>query len=68
MVITTLKIFLTILSIAFGYITFFIIREYNKFRKSQQSENVSLMEKFMIGSLAFSSVSLMILLLCFAYY
>ncbi len=60
-----LKIFLAMLSIAFGYITFFVIKEYNKFRKSQQSEGASLIEKFMIGAIAFSCVSLLILLSAF---
>jgi hypothetical protein len=53
------------LSVAFGYISFFIIKEYKKFKVSQQSEGASLVEKFMIGALAFSSISLMILLSSF---
>lgn len=60
-----LKIFLAILSIAFGYISFFIIKEYRKFKNSPQSEGASLIEKFMIGSLAFSSISLIVLLAAF---
>ena len=58
-----LKIFLSILSISFGYITFFVIKEYNKFIKSQEFEAASLISKFMIGAVAFSCVSLLILLL-----
>ena len=61
----TLKIFFAILSVAFGYISYFMIKEYLKFKKSEQSEGASLMEKFMIGSLAFSSVLLMVLLIGF---
>ncbi len=60
-----LKIFLALLSIAFGYVSYFIIKEYKKFTKSQESESGSLIEKFMIGAMAFSSVSLMILLSAF---
>jgi uncharacterized membrane protein len=60
-----LKIFLSILSVAFGYITFFVVKEYSKFRKSQQSEGASLIEKFMIGAVAFSCVSLLVLLFLF---
>jgi hypothetical protein len=62
MVIIILKIFLAMLSIAFGYISFFIVKEYKKFKESQQSEGASLIDRFMIGSLAFSSISLMIIL------
>jgi hypothetical protein len=61
----TLKIFFALLSISFGYIAYFIISEYIKFKKSQESEGASLLEKFMIGSLAFSSIALMVLMVLF---
>ena len=60
-----LKIFLAILSVAFGYISYFIAKEYKKYKKSQESEGGSLIEKFMIGAVAFSSVSLLIILSVF---
>ena len=57
-----LKIFLAILSIAFGYISYFVTKEYNKFKKSQEYDGASLIGKFMIGAVAFSCVSLLIIL------
>lgn len=60
-----LKIFLSMLSTSFGYITFFVIKEYKKFIKSQEFEAASLISKFMIGAVAFSCVSLLILLFSF---
>lgn len=60
-----LKIFLAMLSISFGYVTFFVIKEYKKFIKSQEFEAASLIAKFMIGAIAFSCISLLIILLSF---
>lgn len=60
-----LKIFLALLSMAFGYTSYFVIKEYRKFKKSKDSEDGSLIEKFMIGTMAFSSILLMFSMLAF---
>ena len=60
-----LKVFLAILTVAFGYISFFIIYEHNKFRKSETSQGASLMEKFTVGTIAFTSIALMFALMLF---
>ena len=65
MIVLILKIFLSLLSIAFGFTSYFIIKEYKKFRKSHDAEDGSLIEKFMIGTMAFSSVILMSSMLAF---
>lgn len=65
MIIIILKVFLGILSIAFGYISYFVISEFKKFKKSQESENASLIEKFILGSITFSSVVLLLILASF---
>jgi len=61
-----LKIFLSILMIAFGYMSYFIISEHNKFRKSEASQDASLVEKFTVGTIAFSAVVLMVALISFS--
>lgn len=60
-----LKIFLAILTVAFGYISYFIVSEHNKFRKSETSQGASLMEKFTVGTIAFTSVALIFALMLF---
>ena len=60
-----LKIFLAILSVAFGYISYFVAKEYRKFKKSKESEGGSLIEKFMIGAVAFCSISVLVILSVF---
>ena len=60
-----LKIILAILMVAFGYMSYFIISEHSKFRKSEASQGASLIEKFTVGSIAFSAVVLMIALILF---
>jgi len=61
-----LKIFLGLLSIAFGYISYFILKEYNKFKKSDDAEKASLMEKFVLGAITFSCVCFLGVLICFS--
>ena len=61
-----LKIFLAILMVAFGYMSYFIISEHSKFRKSEASNDASLVEKFTVGTIAFSSVVLMAALIVFS--
>lgn len=63
--IISLKIFLSILIIAFGYISYFVISEFKKFKKSQEAENASLIEKFVLGAITFSCVSLLLILVGF---
>lgn len=63
--VVVLKIFLAILSVAFGYITHFITSEFKKFKKSEQSADDSLIEKFIIGTMAFSCIALLIILAVF---
>lgn len=63
--IISLKIFLALISISFGYVSYFVIKEYKKFTTSKESESGSLIDKFMIGTIAFSCVSLMVLLSAF---
>lgn len=60
-----LKIFLAILMVAFGYMSYFIISEHSKFRKSEASQDASLVEKFTVGTIAFSTVVLMAALISF---
>ena len=55
-----LKIVLTILSIALGYTTYFIYSEYNKFKKSPESDNASLMEKFTLATVAFCCIAVLL--------
>lgn len=61
-----LKIFLAILSIAFGYVSYFVISEFNKFRKTEESENASVFERLILGAVAFAGVSLLVLLSMFS--
>jgi uncharacterized membrane protein len=60
-----LKIFLAIVSIAFGYISYFVITEFKKFRKSEESEKASMIEKFILGAITFSSISLLVAMTAF---
>lgn len=52
-----LKIFLGLLIIAFGYISYFVISEFRKFKKTKESEGNSLLEKFIIGAITFISMA-----------
>jgi uncharacterized membrane protein (DUF106 family) len=55
-----LKIILSVLGIALGCTVFFVYSEYKKFRRSIENEGASLMEKFIIGAVTFSSVILVV--------
>lgn len=50
---------------AFGYMSYFIMSEHKKFRKSDTYQDSSLVEKFTVGAIAFSSVVLMMALILF---
>jgi uncharacterized membrane protein len=60
-----LKIILFILCVGLGYVTYFIASEYKKFRKSTESEAASLMEKFILGTIAFSTITISICVIIF---
>jgi len=53
-----LKIILSVLCIALGFTIFFVYSEYKKFRRSIENEGASLMERFMVGIITFSSITL----------
>jgi len=63
--VVTLKIFLTLLSIAFCYISYFVFSEFKKFKKSEESEKASLIEKFIIGAITFSAITLFVTMAAF---